>query len=430
MDVKTAFLNSELEERVYMAIPKGVSVPGNSDQQQYRPQMVCRLLKSIYGLKESPRTSYGRIYSFFSSYNFIRSESDHSLFINYQKRIILLLYVDDLVLAAPTTDLINWIREKLHQEFAMTDLGPLHSFLGLEIYPNHPLSTLHLSQTKYISKILAEHRMLSCNPSHMPADVHIHLTKSNPEFEAMAADKQVYQLAVGSLMYAMLGTRPDLSYPVAKVSQYSTNPSPTHWTAVKRIFKYLAGTAHRGPYYRSTGMGGGYTDADWGSREDRKSIGGYAFLLNGAAISWNSKKQATVALSSTEGEYMALTQAVKESLWLQAILYDLGAQKHFKEMGNIAIDNQGAMALARNPEFHARTKHIDIPYYFVREHIDKGDVGLTYCHTSEMTLTADIFTNVLPQPAFTKHNLGLGLIDLSVSILEGDDASTGEGKYC
>ena len=214
----------------------------------------------------------------------------------------------------------------------------------------------------------------------------------------------------------MLGTRPDISYAVSRVSQYSTNPNSTHWTAVKRIFRYLAGTQHRGLYYGRHGVGRGYTDADWGGGEDRKSIGGYAFTLNGAAITWNSKKQATVALSSTEAEYMALTQAVKESIWLQALLLDLGARRHLQEVRNIYVDNQGALALAKNAEYHARTKHIDIQYHFVRQHTESGKVILTYCATSEMT--ADIFTKALPQPAFTRHNLGLGLIDRSVQLLE------------
>ena len=248
-------------------------------------------------------------------------------------------------------------------------------------------------------------------------------------------------------MYAMLGSRPDISYAVSKVSQYSTNPNATHWAAVKRIFRYLAGTSTRGLLYQGQGTGKGYTDADWGSGDDRKSIGGYTFLLNGAAICWNSKKQTTIALSSTEAEYMALTQATKESIWLQGLLEDLRARKHLKELRGISIDNQGALALAKNPEFHARTKHIDIQYHFIRQHIEEGRITLEYCPTSEMT--ADIFTKALPKPAFIKHNLGLGLIDISVFILqegtyestvarettqvieeEETEGSTGEGRYC
>jgi len=321
----------------------------------------------------------------------------------------------------------------------MTDLGPLHAFLGLEVYRNRTKRTLHLSQSKYIQKILSIHRMELCDPAMTPADPHVRLETSKPEFEATLYERKRYQSAVGSLMYAMLGSRPDIAYAVSQVSQYSVNPDPTHWTAVKRIFRYLAGTPNRGLCYGILGSGTGYTDADWGSGEDRKSIGGYTFVLNGAAISWNSKKQSTVALSSTEAEYMALTQAVKESIWLQGLLEDLGARRHLEEMRNINVDNQGAMALARNAEFHARTKHIDIQYHFVREHIESRSIMLTYCPTTDMT--ADIFTKALPHPTFIKHNIGLGLIDHSAFLLQegrddnpyaydGWDGSTGEGGYC
>jgi len=409
MDVKTAFLNSQLEETVYMEVPEGVPIPSRPATHGYQPPIACRLLKSIYGLKQSPRAWYGRINNFFGSNNFTRSDTDHSLFINYKQQVILLLDVDNLVLAAPTIQQINWIRIKLHKEFEMTDLGELRTFLGLEILRNRTLRTLHLSQTKYIEKILATHHMQACNPATTPADPHIRLEKSSQDFEARATERRNYQSAVGSLMYAILGTRPDISYTVSKVSQYATNPNSTHWTAVKRIFRYLAGTPNRGMCYTIQGIGSGFTDADWGSGDDQKSIEGYTFMLNGASISWNSVKQTTVALSSTEAEYMALTQAVKESIWLQALLLDLGARRHLEEVRNIYIDNQGVLALARNPEFHARTKHIDIQYHFVRQHLENEKITLTCCPTSEMT--ADIFTKALPQPAFTKHNLGLGLID-------------------
>ena len=286
---------------------------------------------------------------------------------------------------------------------------------------------LHLSQTQYIQKILANHGMESCNPTSTPADPHIRLEKSDPAFEATQGEKMKYQSAVGSLMYAMLGTRPNIAYAVSKVSQFSMNPNSTHWIAVKRIFRYLAGTPNRGLYYGVTGTATGFTDADWGGSDDRKSIGGYTFLLNGSTISWNSKKQSTVALSSTEAEYMALTQAVKESIWLQVLLSDLGAGRHQEEERNINIDNQGALALARNPEFHARKKHIDIQYHFVREHAETGKIRLTYCPTTDMT--ADIFTKALPQPAFIRHNLGLGLIDRSVLMLQHNEMEGEENYY-
>ena len=385
MDVKTAFLNSELEETVYMEVPEGVLVPTKKALPEYQQPLVCRLQKSIYGLKQSPRAWYGRINSFFRSNNFIRSDSDHSLFINYDRQVILLLYVDDLVLAAPTSHQIHWIQTKLHNEFEITDLGDLKTFLGLEIERNRPRRILHLSQTKYVKNILANHRMAASNPTTTPADPHVQLQKSSGDFEADLLNKRRYQSAVGSLMYAMLGTRPDIAYAVSKVSHYSINPNRSHRTAGKRIFRYLAGTQNRGLLYGMNGTGAGFTDADWAAGEDRKSIGGYTFLLHGAAISWNSKKQSTVALSSTESEYMALTQATKESIWLQALLSDFRARKHIQEIHNILVNNQGAIALARNAEFHARTKHIDIQYHFIREHLQTGKITISYCPTADMT---------------------------------------------
>ena len=418
MDIKTAFLNSELQETVYMQVPEGLSASTELSTIDSQQQVACRLVKSIYGLKQSPCAWYGRINSIFHSHNFVRSESDPSLYINYDMRVIILLYVDDLVLVAPTTETINWIRVMQHQEFHMTDLGELRTFLGLQIVRNRTQRTLHLSQSNYIEKILIKHGMQACNPTLTAADPHIGLEKGSRDFKAGQEEKQGYQSAVGSLIYAMLGTRPDIAYAVAKVSQHSTNPNQMHWTAVKRIFRYQAGTIDHGLYYGIPGsrIGGSFTDANWGSGEDRKSIGGYAFLINGAGVSWNSKKQSTVALLSTEAEYMALTQGIKEALWLQALLLDLGAREFQDEIRNIYVDNQGALALARNPEFHARTKHIDIQYHFIRQYTESQRINLTYCPTGEMT--ADIFSKGLPEPVFAKHSLGLGLTGKSVKILQ------------
>jgi len=175
------------------------------------------------------------------------------------------------------------------------------------------------------------------------------------------------------------------------------------------------------------GAGTGFKDADWGAGEDRGSIGGYACILNSAAILWTSKKQSTVALSSTEAEYMALTQAVKESIWLQAMLVHLGAKRHVEEIQRISVDNQGALALAKNAQFHTRTKHINIQYHLIREYVPNGQIILTYCPTTNMM--ADIFTKALPRPAFMKHNQPLSLVNYLVMAPPGGispDLSTGE----
>ena len=296
--------------------------------------------------------------------------------------------MDDLVGVAPTQNIICWIQSQLHNEFEITDLGPLPTFLGLEIDRNGIERTLHLSRTKYLQRILRQHSMERCNPALMPADPHVRLEKSSPGFEVTLDERRRYQSVVGSLMYAMLGTRPDIAYAESNVSQYAINPDAFLWTADKRIFRYVVGTPQRGLWYGVQSKGKGYTDADWGAGDDGRSIGGYTLILNEAAISWHSKKQGTVALSSTEAEYRALTQAVKDSIWVQGLLRDLGAVGHLDEMKEINIDNQGAIALARNAEFHACTKHIDIQYHFIREHIQNHILTLSYCPSSPMT--ADI----------------------------------------
>ena len=408
MDVKTAFLHSALEETVFMEIPEGLHTEIASSNQRGEERIVCRLTKSIYGLKQSPRTWYGKINKFFIDHGFQRSEHDHNVYIHSIFKLILLLYVDDLVITAPNSEDVSWIQTILHEEFEMTELGPLTSFLGLEleIQRNRKTRMLHLSQSKYIGTILERHSMLNCALVSTPADPHVRLVKSIPEQQSDSYNQQRYQSAVGSLMYAMIGSRPDIAFAVSAVSQYSTNPGPTHWTAVRRIFRYLSGTRSHGLMY-GNGYCEGYTDADWGASEDRKSIGGYTFLINGASVSWASKKQASVALSSTKAEFMALTEGPKEALWLGELLGDLGALKHRQEIQKLVCDNQGAIALTQNPEYHARTKHIDIRYHFIRQHVDEGSIELIYCPTHENT--ADIFTKPLPRPQFEKHVLGLGL---------------------
>ncbi len=209
--------------------------------------------------------------------------------------------------------------------------------------------------------------------------------------------KVPYQQAVGSLMYAMLCTRPDLAYPISVVSQHMANPSLEHWIAVKRIFRYLQGTLQF--KLRFGGLSPqdvvGYCDADWaGDLEDRRSTTGFVFMMGGGATSWSSKRQPIIALSTTEAQYMASTQATKEAIWMTKLMKELGYMKEKKAMV-IRCDNQGAISLTKNPTQHARKKHIDVQHHFVREWVENGEVTFEYCSTKEMV--ADVLTKALPK---------------------------------
>ena len=404
MDVKTAFLRSKLAKSIYMDIPEGLKPVG-----KHSPRLVCWLIKTIYGLKQAPRAWYGKIMTFFSEMGFYRSEEDHSLFVHENHRLIILLYVDDLVLAVATQEAIEWGKEELKKAFKMTELGALKTFIGVEVARNRMQQTLHISQPTYINHILRNHGMQTCTTVSTPIEPGTRLEKSPDGYTATPEEKHHYQSAVGSLMFAMLGSRPDIAYAVGLVSKFCTNPDSHHWAAVKRIFRYLAGTREIGLTYGSRPSCEGYCDSDWGSSDDRRSTSGYIFLLNGGAISWASRRQPVVELSSTETEYMALTQAVKEVLWLRTLFTEAGAPKHAAEISRIYSDNQGAIALANNPGFHARSKHIEIQYHFIRSHVNQetGTINLQYCPTKDMT--TDILTKGFPRDRHQKHAVAMGL---------------------
>jgi len=277
MDVKTAFLNGVLEEEIFMECPEGI-------MEEYQGKKVCRLVKAIYGLRQSPRAWYQKVHSFFLEHQFFPSTQDYSLYINYERKLLVLVYVDDLVLAAASLPDIVWIKTMLAKAFEMTNLGELSTFLGLEISRDRGQRLLSVHQGKYIEKILCRHGIQDARPSLTPLNTGTRLLPSKDSDTGSQGLKtvslQLYQSAVGALMYAMLGTRPDIAYAVGIVSQYNHAPVWEHWMAVKQIFRYLAGTRGLCLRYGATNSSGGYSDADWGSGNDRKSVGGYVFLLN------------------------------------------------------------------------------------------------------------------------------------------------------
>ena len=317
MDVKTAFLNGDLEEEIYMNQPQGFITKG-------KEKMVCRLFKTIYGLKQSPRAWYKKIDKYFESIGLKKSYADPNIYVlkNDMLYLIIALYVDDLILVSNKLRFLLTTKADLSKSFDMKDLGELHYILGLQVIRDRPCRMLYLNQAKYIRSILQRYGMEDCKSLATPLDANSKLSKdmaplTDEDINAMVGVP--YQNAVGSLVYAMIGTRADIAFAVGVVSQYMANPGPRHWVAVKRILRYLKGTMddvlrYGGSYSNLQVVG--YCDADYaGDIDSRKSTTGYVFLLNGGAISWNSKKQPTVALSTTEAEYMAATHAAKEAIW-------------------------------------------------------------------------------------------------------------------
>jgi hypothetical protein len=207
-------------------------------------------------------------------------------------------------------------------------------------------------------------------------------------------------------MYAATGTRPDIAYAVSILAKFNQEPGLAHWKALKRVYAYLAGTLdHKLTYGCESHDLLGYSDADGSMHEERKAISGYAFLINGGAVSWKSQKQEIIALSTTEAEYVAMTHATKEALWLRSFVGEIFGK--IEEPTTVYGDNQSAIALTKDQQYHARTKHIDIRFHFIRWIVAEGKIKLTYCPTEDML--ADCLTKALPSAKLKHFAMSFGL---------------------
>ncbi|KAH9752632.1 hypothetical protein KPL71_014771 [Citrus sinensis] len=383
LDVKTTFLHGDLVEEIYMIQPCGFKVAGKENH-------VCRLIKSLYGLKQSPRQWYKRFDQFIQGQKFTRSEHDHCVYFRRlldKAFIYLLLYVNDMLISSKNRDEIERLKKQLASEFKMKDLGDAQRILGMEIRRDKKNGSVWLTQKSYLKKVL---KRLGMDDKTKPVCTslapHFKLSsslcpRSQEERDYMA--RVPYASAVGSLIYAMVCTRPDISQAVSMVSRYMHNPGINQWLAVKWILRYLYGTVDVGLLFKNDcgQQCVGYCDSDFaGDLDKRRSTTGYVFTLGGGPVSWRSILQSIIALSTMEAEYMAVTEAVKEALWLKGLLGDLGVIQE-----NIAVfcDNQSAIFLAKNQTYHARTKHIDVKYHYVREIIESGVVLLRKIDTKD-----------------------------------------------
>jgi len=399
-DIKTAFLYGELDEEIFMQLPEGVM----------EKDTIVKLKKSLYGLKQSPRQWNKRFHEFLARSKFKISNADRCV---YQgsidgKTVLLALYVDDGLILARNQETIHKILEALKTEFEVTVSSAAY-FLGLEIRKDLSTKTITISLEQYIKRILKKFGMSDAKPISTPVEANKHL-KYLPEDQVDISMKEVpYQQAVGSLLFAAYVSRPDIMFAVTNVSKFSTNPTTEHWQAVKRIFRYLKGTSGLGIAYQFNGNDQliGYCDADYANDEKtRKSTTGLAMILAGAPISWTSRRQSVVAQSTAEAEYIAAADATKEILWLRELLKNVGAEQ--KDSTELRIDNQAAIKLIRNPELHRPTKHIDVRFHLIRDHVEKKNICIEYVSSKEQL--ADIFTKGLPRETFVQSRDELNVV--------------------
>jgi hypothetical protein len=399
LDVNNAFLHGDLHEDVYMSIQQGVH--------HSKPTQVCKLLKSMYGLKQTSRKWYEKLTGVLIGQGYHQSISDHSLFTLKQDNMFtaLLVYVDDIILAGNSLNEFQRIKELLDTEFKIKDLGQLKYFLGIEVA--HSKTGVTICQRKYCLDLLHDTGLLGAKPAktHLDNSVKLH-QDDTPPYEDIAG----YRRLVGKLLY-LTTTRPDIAFVTQQLSQFLSSPTQTHYDTACRVVRYLKGSPGRGLLFRRDAQLQllGFTDADWaGCLDTRRSTSGYCFFLGSSLISWRAKKQHTVSRSSSEAEYRALSFASCELQWLVYLLTDLNVKCVKPPV--LYCDNQSALHIAANPVFHERTKHLEIDCHFVREKLQQGVFKLLPIHTKSQL--ADFFTKALPPKAFTSFISKLNMLDI------------------
>ncbi|WVZ96895.1 hypothetical protein U9M48_042475 [Paspalum notatum var. saurae] len=390
MDVKTAFLNGNLSEDVYMTQPDG---------------FVCKLLKSIYGLKQASRSWNQRFDEVVKGFGFIKNVEDPCVYkkVSGSALVFLVLYVDDILL-------IEAVKDSLRKSFSMKDLGEAAYILGIKIYRDW-------SKRTYIDKVLKWFNMHDSKKGFLPMSPGTILSKTqcpSTTDEQKRMSDIPYASAIGSIMYAMICTRPDVFFALSVMSRYQSCPGEGHWIAVKNILKYLRRTKDAFLVFGDEEelVVKGYTNAGFQTdKDDSRSQAGFVFCLNGEAVSWKSSKQDTVADSTTEAEYIAASEAAKEVVWIRKFVSELGVVPSASCPLDLYCDNMGAIAQANDPRSHQKSKHILRRYHLIREIIDRGDVKICKVHTDLNVV--DPLTKPLPQSKFEAHTKAMGIGYLS-----------------
>jgi len=396
LDVKNAFLNSELKEEIFMQPPEGLKVQEGN---------VLKLKKALYGLKQSPREWNCKFDCFVKTLGFCQCPSDDCLYVLRKgvNVLYLLLYVDDFLLVCDSLSWLEELKMKLTEKFRMRDLGEAKYFLGIKI--DRTENSMFLSQRSYTEMVLTRFGMSECVSVNTPLELKPDFNVSGPCIVGV----KPYREVIGSLMYLSLTTRPDISVAVNHYSQFQNNASEIQWKGLKRILRYLKGTLDFGLCYKGTEVCPikCFVDADYANGPDRKSITGFLIEVFGDNVSWVTRKQSTISLSTTEAEFIALAMSVSVLLWFKQLLLDLGIDT--KARIPIMEDNQSCIKYLENWT-QKRMKHVDVKHKYVRELYLKGIIILVYVPTQDQK--ADVLTKSLSFMPFSKHRESLGLLKI------------------
>lgn len=401
LDVSQAFLYGDLDEEIYMHPPKGFELEDG---------YVWQLLKAVYGLKQASRAFSIKLTNILITLGFVQSQVDPCLFSRREadgSHTFILIWVDDEIVASRKgTDMAAKVRREMERFFKMKG-DELNFFIGIKIERNRFEKTLIVTQSAAIRDIIDEFKLTDAKIVATPMAPGSKLTKdmapSTPD-DVDGMKNVPYRSLVMKLNYLATTTRPDIAHSVGELTKFLNNPGRAHWEAAKHTVRYLKGTINLGitfdgklPLHLE-----GYSDADWaGDIDSRKSTTGYVFLLAGAPISWSSKRQPTVALSTMEAEFMAVCAATQEALFLKQLLADINQNEAVGADGIIIHeDNQGCLAYTKDPKFHGRAKHIDIKWHFVRDELKKGTIKIVYINTSDQI--ADLLTKGVPKAQFLR----------------------------
>ena len=402
LDIKGAYLNGILKEKVYMRQPEGYE--DGTDR-------ICELLKTLYGLKQAGREWNKEFDSKIKTFGYNRTRSDPCVYIKRDGNdvVILTIWVDDILLFGTSEKLLDQTISDIRQIWEVTVLGEPAKIVGIEITQTE--DSIKIAQKLYIKSILEREGLGEINSVTTPLNSNIKL-EPNPDGNEGNRSNSFARL-LGELQFLANCTRPDIAFAVNRLASYTANPSLQHFVAVKRILRYLAGTQDHGITYSkslaSTNIDDnnfyGFADAAFANHDDLKSTSGYVFLASGGAITWKSKKQTTIALSSTEAEYVALSEAAREACWLRNLYDEIGYPQKYPTI--IKGDNDGSIAMAKNQQFHNQSKHIAIRWHWVRDLVEQQLINIETCRDPQQT--ADVLTKALPRPKHNQHSCEMGL---------------------